>query len=213
VSLNPTLSQIIEAAIETSKQEHWSALSGTVHAVLGQGVVDVIANSENPIPDELGNTQYESLPIIPNVRVLYPRSGSAAFTFPVKVGDSGLVVMLTLSDAEWRNGQPGQPGDTRRDHLAFAVFIPGLFPDASPPQYADDPDVVIDSGASDIRLGGAATSFATADTNLQTELNKIAVSIGQIAALLNTAGPVVGAPGTVTPYIVASTACTKVKVL
>lgn len=174
MSLNPSLPQIIEAAIETGKQEHWSSLSGTVHAVLGQGCVDVEPNSDNPIPDETGATIYEALPIVPNVRVLWPRSSKAAFTFPIAVGDSGLLVMLTLSDDEWRNGQPGQPGDIRRNHLAFAIFIPGLFPDSKPATYADDPDVVIDvAGGVNIRLGGTATDLVALKSLVESRFQEL----------------------------------------
>lgn len=59
-------------------------------------------------------------------------------------------------------------------------------------------------------MGGAGAVPLSLSTLVAAELAKIQVSIAQCAALLNAAGPVTGAPGSVTPYVPGSTAATLV---
>lgn len=61
-----------------------------------------------------------------------------------------------------------------------------------------------------VAMGGDGAQPLTLDPLLQAELTKLAASIAGCAALLNTAGPVTGAPGSVTTYVPAPTNATLV---
>lgn len=78
----------------------------------------------------------ESLPIISNVPVIFPRTNNNAFILPVfagddagNAGDTVLIVFAERSLELWL-GQGGEqlPGDTRQFDLTDAIAIAGLFP-------------------------------------------------------------------------------------
>lgn len=61
-----------------------------------------------------------------------------------------------------------------------------------------------------VTMGGDGAQPLTSDPLLQAELAKVAILSSQLAALLNTPGPVTGAPGAITPYVPSATGTTLV---
>lgn len=77
--------------------------------------------------DEAGATQVRDLPVIPSVPVQFPGAGGYRITFPIAVGDTGLVVFAEASIDKWLvSGGSVDPEDERRHDLTDAVFLPGL---------------------------------------------------------------------------------------
>jgi hypothetical protein len=69
----------------------------------------------------------EALPIIPSVPVVWPRSGGASLTFPVRTGDTCLLVFSQRSLDRWKaEGGQVTPDDGRKHALADAVAIMGV---------------------------------------------------------------------------------------
>ncbi len=73
--------------------------------------------------------QEVSMPIIDRVPVVFPRSGGASLTFPVKAGDNVLLVFSERSMEKWlQDGGEQNPEDPRKFDLTDAIALPGLNP-------------------------------------------------------------------------------------
>ncbi|MBL9026002.1 MAG: hypothetical protein JNL21_27660 [Myxococcales bacterium] len=163
-----------------------------------------------PLFDDIEETdiEHEALPVIPNVRVLFPSTGTMSITWPIAEGDEVLFVVSSLALGEYRRtGQPSDALDVRRNDLGCGGWaIPGVMKDSALLPTAETNALVlkqstaIELEAPEIRVGKDATDPIANGTKVDTELTAIATSIGQIAGILNAPGPVSGAPGSVTLY-------------
>lgn len=69
----------------------------------------------------------EKMPVVNNVPVVWPRSGGASMTFPVKPGDGCLLLFAERSLDEWKSsGGEVTPRDARRADLSDAVALMGF---------------------------------------------------------------------------------------
>jgi phage baseplate assembly protein gpV len=69
---------------------------------------------------------WQKLPLCPDVPVHFPAGGGVVFTFPIAVGDEGLLVFCERSIDEWfQNGGTNAP-QRRLHNLSDAVFVPGI---------------------------------------------------------------------------------------
>lgn len=142
-----------------------------------------------PALDEDEEDSVESLPVLPNVPVAFPRAGGFFLHFPLAVGDSVLVVFCEQDTNAWRNtGDEADPGSPERHGLSGAVAIPGYFPRTSTIADADDVNGHIgrDGGpniefqSSQIHAGGS--SPLANGTNTDAHLAAIEASLTTIAA-------------------------------
>lgn len=85
-----------------------------------------------PFTDSHGELEYDELPAIPNVPVMWPRGGGNVIRMKLDAGD---FVWLSFSEAalsEWRvTGQLSEPADARRHSIGYPFAIPGAFPDVA----------------------------------------------------------------------------------
>lgn len=90
------------------------------------------------IKKKFANGQIVSMPAISRVPVIFQGTKNARISFPLAAGDSGLVHVTERSIEEWLDN-PGEvlPADPRRFSLCDAVFVPGLFSQASPGKEGD----------------------------------------------------------------------------
>jgi hypothetical protein len=67
--------------------------------------------------------------IILNVPVVFPAGDNGLLSFPIKVGDTVLVVFSMRSIDEWldSNGSKQTPKDRRHHHRTDAIAIPGIY--------------------------------------------------------------------------------------
>ena len=127
----PTTAELLRLAIDANRRELHTAMPGVVKAVdAGAGTVDVQPQLQVPGRDSGGEP--ETLPILPDVPVAFPRMGGFSLRMPVTAGDTVLLVFCERDIGAWQvRGEPGVPGDDRPHSLAGAVAIPGLFADAN----------------------------------------------------------------------------------
>lgn len=71
----------------------------------------------------------QDLPVISGVPVMFPRWANGGICFPLKKGDTGLILFAERSIEEWvTRGVAQSPNDPRKFDLSDAIFIPGLYP-------------------------------------------------------------------------------------
>lgn len=84
------------------------------------------------------------LPVLGNVPVIFPRTGTAGITFPVKKGDKVGLIFAERSLERWYlTGEDSEPGDRRRYDLSDAVAIPGLYSFAEKNIQSNNSDVEV----------------------------------------------------------------------
>ena len=82
---------------------------------------------QDGVYDESGTRIAERLPVVASVPVCFPGSGAFSITWPVKVGDTVLLVFSSSSIDRWLAlGGEVDPIDDRRHHITDAIAIPGL---------------------------------------------------------------------------------------
>ncbi len=123
-------------------------------------------------------------PPIPNIPVAFPGAGGISITWPLAVGDIGLLTICDRSIDEWKSTAADRttPEDPRRHNLADGVFIPGLRSPAVPLTgdavdptglVLTAPKVVINSA--DTRLGSnAASDPVSLESKVDGELQALA---------------------------------------
>lgn len=113
-------------------------------------------------------------PLIYNVPVCFPvgNGGLSGVTFPVKSGDSCLLIFSDQQMTNWLSGGKADSDDPRRHDLNDAIAIPGLYSAAATANATFPDDVVIRNGSAVLRLtqnsfsgtvGGTTFSFSDGD--------------------------------------------------
>lgn len=113
-----------------------------------------------PRSTEDGARALETLPIVPDVPVAFIGAGSWSITFPVSVGDTGMIMFAEAALERWKGGDGDRevdPADDTRFGLDGAVFVPGLRAAPLPAAQAAPAAAMVVAGE-DIRLGSATAS-------------------------------------------------------
>jgi hypothetical protein len=127
----PTNVDVIKSLIEQHTGEMFVALPGTIQSYdPATQRADVVVGVRNPYPDPEGSGELlrEDFPVIPHVKVLWPRMGSWFMAMSVEPGDPVQLLCNTLTPEDWfvGDGSPVDVGDTRRQHVAHAVALIGM---------------------------------------------------------------------------------------
>jgi hypothetical protein len=167
----------------------------------------VLALHSGESPGDEERTVAESLPVLCNVPVLFPRAGGFFISFPIQRGDCVQLLFNDWPIDGWRHGD--DPGDSMlpaENHgLHGAVAIPGIYPAAQAlsTKDADQNALVIgkENGAqihltsSDIALGDATAKDTVAlASKVISELQRIVTALNS-----HTHPPVVIGPGVTAP--------------
>jgi hypothetical protein len=95
----------------------------------------------------------EEYPVINNVPMIFPRSGGASLTFPVKIGDTVLLVFSDRSIESWaENGGNVNPDDNRMHNINDAIAIPGLIPFVAGSAAKNNDDVLLTYAGAEISI-------------------------------------------------------------
>lgn len=134
-----TLPELVKKAIAGAMQDVHVALPGTVQRWdATANLADVQVAVKHPLFDDDNGRTFEDMGVLLGVPVMWPRAGGFILTMPLTAGDSGLLIFNSTAIGEWRSsGQTSSPTDASRHSVGWPVFVPGLFPDLSPPAVGD----------------------------------------------------------------------------
>lgn len=131
-SRTPTLAELLDIAIESKLRGLHVALPGRIDSYdLDNQRVDVQPLLQRtPVASDGTELAVETLPILHDVPLVFPRGGGFFMSLPVVAGDLVLLVFVERSMDVWLDGQGDltKPLDFRRHNLSDAVAIPGLYP-------------------------------------------------------------------------------------
>lgn len=227
----PQLSEVIEAGALTIFAERCQTMPARVEAydVATQRaqLKPAIAIARGDLDGD-GEIDFEGLPVVDNVPVLWPRGGGFSMHLPLAPGDWVLMVVPSRSMDEWleRGDVDITPADLRIGHIQDAVAIPGLFPnpEAIGAAGARAGEAVISSSsgavqvrlsagqaiitAPDVRLGGPGATLPVAlGAPVLNNLGDIATALASISAQLIA----LGQTGVVPPYTPSAVSASKTK--
>lgn len=124
----PDQLSVIRDAIRASTANLWTCLPCEVESFnADQATVTVQPLIKIPVFKEDGSLELVTLPVLPDVPVVFQRAGGFAITFPIKKGDECLVKFSDRCiDLWWKNGGIQPPFDNRKHDLSdgFAFFGP-----------------------------------------------------------------------------------------
>lgn len=97
--------------------------------------------------------QLTAIPILKGVPIAYPSGSDFSMTWPLKKGDTGIIVFSESSIDNWlENNTPVvNPQDTRMHSYSDAMFIPGIRK-YSKSLDIDDKNVIIKNGLGEIEI-------------------------------------------------------------
>lgn len=140
-----TEAELLRRVMTSAQADMHTAMPGRV---VTYDVLEQVADVEPQLI--LGGRE---LPIIPRVRVVWPRGGNGYMVFPVVPGDYGLMIFCEADISSWvSSGSKTEPGDEARHGIHGAVFVPGLYPSGH--ALAATPGATVLAG-SDVRIGAA----------------------------------------------------------
>jgi hypothetical protein len=119
----------IRAMIEGYLGNLWTALPAQVTAFNPAScTVDVQQVIQEPQTDPTGAQSWVTMTVFPSVPIIFPRGGGYSLTFPIAVGDEGLLVFSSRCiDAWWYLSGVQPQTDLRRHDLSDAFFLPGPY--------------------------------------------------------------------------------------
>ncbi len=126
------LAELVREAITSALSDVWTMTIGIVQTYDGESrTADIQPAIKRAIAKDSGVVTHETLPVLPNVMVLWPMSVGTANMItlpPLQKGDAGMLIFAVSAITQWREtGQVSEAGDWgRQHHLGNAVFIPGL---------------------------------------------------------------------------------------
>lgn len=108
---------------------------------------------------EDGSVYYKELPLLINVPVVFPRTGTCGITFRLKQNDECLIIFSDLSiDNFWVSGSIQNPVEVRRHDLSDGIAIPCTL---SQPSIGTIPEnLTIKQGNSFVELSDSEIKFS-----------------------------------------------------
>lgn len=125
-----TGAEALQRARETRELEIHTCMPGTVRSFdLETQTADIELGTRQVLPgvDDDSEDTTQDYPILPSVPIEYPGGGGFRLSWPLEVGDTGLVVFSESDLNAWRaDGGVVDPGVSTRFGLSGGVFRPGL---------------------------------------------------------------------------------------
>jgi phage gp45-like len=112
------------------------------------------------------------MPVIPNVPVIFPSSGGASLTMPVKAGDGCIIVFCDSDIKNWLlGGNNVNPQTTRSHNLSDAVAIIGLNNFTKISGAENNEDMLLSYAGSKLRFkaGGIVDIHNAKEINIKTD--------------------------------------------
>lgn len=152
--------ETLRAAMDARAANMWTATPGIVESYdPAAQTVSVQVALQMMVRGPDGKQTPQSVSVLPDVPVCFPRAGGFAVTFPVKPGDECLVVFgMRCIDSWWQGGGVQPPMDARMHDPSdgFAIFGPTSQPRRlNPPPSGENLCLRTDSGSASIELSPA----------------------------------------------------------
>lgn len=160
-----TLAQLLKLTMEQRLQDLHVALPGKVEDYdASKQTATVKPLIKRHVAGDEGGKVVESLPVIYNVPVMFPRGGGYFLSFPLQAGDHVLIVFCERNISQWQpQGADVDPGDVELHPLSGAVCFPGLYPDSQQLGDANANNFVVGQD------GGCQTHYTDQDIRLTGE--------------------------------------------
>lgn len=147
---NPNLTGVLKAAMNNRLAELNTSMPAKI---VSYDFKTQKAQVQPTINRKYKDGRIERFPVINNVPVIFPRSGGASLTFPVKSGDGVLLVFANRSLDNWLfNGGQVNQDDNRMHDLNDAIAIPGLFPFSEKSKAKNNEDVLLTYSGAEIEI-------------------------------------------------------------
>lgn len=165
--------EIIRRALDSRVQDLWTTFPAKVLEYdAATQTVEVQPQIRRPLPTEDGAIDFEDLPILPNLPVLFPRGNGYAITWPISPGDFVWIHVCTNATGNWRRtGEVADPGDVRTHSLGSAFAVPGAAPNSATLPQAATVALVLEGP--EIRIGKDATDAPAKATPTQANFVRI----------------------------------------
>ncbi len=131
VGRDPTLAEVIRNAMDARLRGVRIALPGEVISYdANEQKADIKPLIKDLVPTREGKELLETLPVIPNVPVIWQRAGGFLLTMPLAKGDKVLLLANDRSIDNWvsGDGREQNPDDFRTHSLSDCVAYPGFYP-------------------------------------------------------------------------------------
>lgn len=199
VSLRSQLGGNAQEASDQRKDAGWATRTsapGIVQSYNASSLtVDVQIAAQGIALDADGNETDETLPLLVDVPVVFPRGGGISLTFPIQQGDECLVVFSDRCLDFWHQSGGIQKSASQRNHdLSDAFVIPGPYsqPQAIANVSTNSVQLRTDDGKSFVELDQSGNATVTSP---QTTVNGPATINGDLTVngTVTATGDVVGA--------------------
>lgn len=196
---------VILAALQGEREDIHTAMPGKVVKYYpDKQTADVQPMLKRPVFDTDDNRlQGESLPVLPNVPVIFPRGGGFIIHVPLAPGDFVWVMFSEGGTGEFRQtGQESEPFDVSRHTITYPYCVPGAVPDTKAStdsdvtagtkmvvgKEGDDARILFSPGT--IEVGAGATDYAALASKVDSAISTIVTHLNAcLAVLFPPAGP------------------------
>lgn len=147
---------------------------------------------------EDGSIQYLNLPLLINVPVAFPSSGSASITFPISKGDECLIIFSDLAiDNFWTSGSIQNPIEVRRHDLSDGIAIPCSL--SVTRARGAGSSIQIRRGSTLVEVGASTAKISSGDKVIEITSTGVRMADGESYAAVNPSGVVLkGGTSTIT---------------
>lgn len=123
------IQDVLTSAFQSQMNNVHTALPCIVVAIR-DGLNGQMVDIQPTINQKFQDGGVKERPVVLGVPVAFPVSSTAGFTFPIKVGSTGIAVFSMRNMDGWKagNGRPASPGNFAKMDKGDAMFIPGLQP-------------------------------------------------------------------------------------
>lgn len=195
----PTGAQVISMAIDRKLRAVGKALPGTVVSydavtetcVVRPGVNRLVPSVQDDVPDD-----FEELPALQDVPVMWPRARGFSLVGSLGSGDTVFLVCCDRDISGWRaTGQPSDPEDVRQHSWGSVVAIPGLVPDTNPFTTPGDAAALASRVEAELNSLRSAIETLRLAYTTHTHTDPVSGSTGVPSAPDTTSTPAVGSVG------------------
>lgn len=130
--MSADVQELLGAGFDNKINNMYTSLPCIVIAVR-DGLSGQMVDIQPTINQKFKDGSVKERPQVLGVPVSFPVSSSAGFTFPIKVGSTGIAIFSMRNMDGWKagNGRPASPMNFAKMDKGDAMFIPGIQPPGS----------------------------------------------------------------------------------